>query len=256
MIENQVDLSGYHLLIATPQASGCPHDSYNVSLDNTKQLIRQHGGQVENFKTKWIADISLARSKLFGAFLRDKKYTHMIMIDDDQDWKPEEVVWMLLLKRDFLAAVSCKKCIPPEFAFNAIGDDGKIAPLFHELETNVTQLPFVGGAFVMLSRSCVEKMAASYPELEYEVDPGIVEYGVFDPIIIHDGNMKRRLSEDYAFCFRWRKIGGKCEVKLDVDLGHTGSHRFSGSLYDYFLKTQPSFSQAAQQIRMENGSKA
>lgn len=241
MTENAVDLSPYHLLIATPIADGRPEDAYNVSLDHTKQLIRQHGGQVENFKTKYVSDIALARSKLFGAFLRQKKYTHLLMIDSDQDWPPEEIAWFLLLNRDFLAAVSCKKVYPSEFAFNLIGDDGRKCLLYHELETNVAELPFVGGAFVMISRHCAEKLAESYKDLQYEVDAGVMEYAIFDPIILDDGLTRRRLSEDYAFCKRWRDIGGKVEVKMDVNLGHTGAHRFSGSLLDHFMKNQPSF---------------
>lgn len=241
---DRVDLSPYNLLIATPIGDGRPEDAYNVSLDNTKQLIRHHGGKVETFKTKYVSDIALARSKLFGAFLRNEQYSHMMMIDSDQDWLPEEVVWFLLLKRDFLAAVSVKKTCPPEFAFNAIGDDGKRWALTYETDTNVAELPFVGGAFVLISRHCAERMAQSYPELQYEVDPGTTEYAVFDPIILNDGLTKRRLSEDYAFCYRWRKIGGRVEVKMDVNLGHTGSHRFSGTLLEHLTKNQPSFSGA------------
>jgi hypothetical protein len=238
-MNDTVDLSAYNLIIATPMADGRPEDAYNASLDNTKQLIRQYGGTVANFKTKYIADIYLARAKLFSFFLRHKEATHLLMIDSDQDWKPEDVIWMLLLNRDFLAAVSCKKLYPLEFAFNMVAEDGKLAPLYHELETNVASVPFVGAAFMMISRACAEKMAASYPELEYKNPDGDMEYAVFDPIILEAG--RRRLSEDYSFCSRWRAIGGKVEVKMDVNLGHTGAHRFSGSLLDYFTKTQPSF---------------
>lgn len=233
-MSDRIDLSPYSLLIATPISDGRPEDTYNVSMDNTKQLIRQYGGKVENFKTKYVSDIAFARSKLFGAFYRNKEYTHLLMIDADQDWPPEEVAWMLLLNRDFLAAVSCKKKYPLEYAFNMVGDDGKAWVLRHEIETNVAEIPFVGGAFVMISRDCADRMVSCYPELEYNIE-NIKEYSVFDPIIIDN---KRRLSEDYAFCYRWRKIGGKIEVKMDVDLGHTGSHRFHGNLYDFLGNSQ------------------
>jgi len=237
-----VDLSPYNLLIATPMGDGRPEDAYNVSLDNTKQLIRQHGGTVNNFKTKYVSDIYLARAKLFSFFLRQKEATHMIMIDADQDWTPEDVVWMLLLQRDFLAAVSCKKVYPLEFAYNMRGDNGKIGLLYHELETNIAEMPYVGAAFLMISRKCAEKMAESYPELEYYNPDGDTEYAVFDPIILKNDGQKRRLSEDYAFCKRWRDIGGKVEVKMDVNLGHTGSHRFSGTLLEFFVNNEKSFS--------------
>lgn len=238
MIENKVDLSPYSLLIATPMADGRPEDSYNVSMDNTKQLIRQYGGRVENFKTKYISDIYYARAKLFSFFLKHTEFTHMLMIDQDQDWPPQEVIWMLMLKRDFLGAVSCKKVYPLEFAWNMRGDDGKIQPLYHEIDTNVAECPYIGAAFLMISRSCAEKIAEFYRDLEYENPDGETETAVFDPIILKN---RRRLSEDFAFCHRWKQIGGKVEVKMDVNLGHTGAHRFSGSLLEHLQKNQPSF---------------
>lgn len=239
MEENKVDLSPYNLLIATPMATGRPEDVYCTAVENTRQLIRMHGGKVENFKTKYVSDIYYARSKLFGAFLRAKQFTHMIMVDDDMGFTPEDVVWMLLLQRDMIAAVGPKKVYPIEYAFNMIGDDGKPALLYHETETNVAEVPFVGAAFMMISRACAEKMATAYPELEYEVENGVTEHSIFDSVIIN----RRRLSEDYAFCWRWRKLGGKVYVKMDCTITHTGSHTFTGNLYEYLLKTQPSFSQ-------------
>lgn len=240
MTNDKVDLSEFNLLIATPIGDGRIEDDYATSLDNTKQLIRQYGGRVENYKTKYISDISLARNKLFGAFRRNDKFTHMLSIDSDQSWEPVDVVWLLLLKRDFIAAVSCKKCFPPQYAFTMMGDNGKETPLIHEVETNVASIPYVGGAFTMISRDCAERMASSYLELQYRSDTGDIEHGVYDPMIVNDakGEKLRRLSDDYAFCRRWRDIGGKVEAKMDINLGHTGAHRFSGSLYDHIGQSQ------------------
>jgi hypothetical protein len=40
----------------------------------------------------------------------------------------------------------------------------------------------------------------------------------------------RCLSEDYAFCRRWRDIGGKVFVDLQCNLMHLGQHMFRGDL--------------------------
>lgn len=237
-MSDRVDLSAFNLLILTPIGSR-PDDTYNSSLDKTMQLIREYGGQVEVFKTRGISDIYYARSKLFGAFLRNKKYTQALMIDDDMEFMPEDVVWFLLLKRDMLAAVGTKKVFPTEFAWNMKGDDGKPWPLLLETDTNVAPVPFVGAAFMMISRNCAERLAAAYPELQYDTDDKTVEYDIFQPLIITDptGN-RRRLADDFAFCWRWRKIGGEVEVKLDCTLGHTGGHTFKGNLYHHLTSSQ------------------
>ena len=236
MIETKVDLSPYNLLIATPMATGRPEYPYNSALDQTKQLIRQYGGKVECFNTIGVSDIYYARSKLFGAFLRNTQFTHMIMIDDDMGFTPEDVIWFLLLQRDMIAAIGPKKKYPIEYAWNMTDENGKLWPLIHELETNVCEVPFAGAAFMMISRGCAEKIATAYPELEYDLED-TVEYSVFDSIIIN----RRRFSEDYAFCLRWRKLGGKVYVKMDVTLTHTGSHTFTGNLLHHIMQNQPGF---------------
>jgi hypothetical protein len=41
---------------------------------------------------------------------------------------------------------------------------------------------------------------------------------------------RRYLSEDYAFCRRWRDMGGKVWVDLNCKLTHMGQHLFGGDL--------------------------
>jgi hypothetical protein len=45
-----------------------------------------------------------------------------------------------------------------------------------------------------------------------------------------DPDSGRYLSEDYAFCRRWRDMGGKIWVDLDCKLVHLGQHLFGGEL--------------------------
>ena len=234
MTENRVDLSPFNLLIATPMATGRPEDEYNTAVEKLKYLIHEHGGKCERFKIKYVSDVYYARSRLFGTFMRAKEFTHMIMIDDDMGFDPVDVVWMLLLQRDMVAAVGVKKKFPIEFAWNLHDENGKQWPVEHELDTNVCKVPFVGAAFMLISRNCAERIAASYPELEYDLEEN-VEYSVFDSIIVG----RRRLSEDYAFCLRWRKIGGDVFVKMDITLTHTGSYTFTGNLLETLMNNQP-----------------
>src|SRR5262249_21777665 len=45
-----------------------------------------------------------------------------------------------------------------------------------------------------------------------------------------DPDSGRYLSEDYAFCRRWRDMGGKVWVDLNCKLTHMGQHLFGGDL--------------------------
>jgi hypothetical protein len=74
----------------------------------------------------------------------------------------------------------------------------------------------------------------NYPELNYTPDgppnnpQAHLHWRFFD--CMTDPDSGRYLSEDYAFCRRWRDIGGKIWVDLDCKVGHLGQHMFRGDL--------------------------
>jgi len=86
--------------------------------------------------------------------------------------------------------------------------------------------------FMMIKRNVFTKMFEKYPELICKNDhqnKDIDEYcAVFDCMI--DPDSKRYLSEDYAFCRRWQKIGGSIFADCLTVLGHIGNIRFQGNL--------------------------
>jgi hypothetical protein len=78
------------------------------------------------------------------------------------------------------------------------------------------------------------KMMKAYPELNYVPDgapnnPQQPYYWLFFDCMV-DPDSRRYLSEDYAFCRRWRDIGGKVYADMQSDLGHLGQHVFRGNL--------------------------
>ncbi|WP_035201303.1 hypothetical protein [Agrobacterium tumefaciens] len=50
--------------------------------------------------------------------------------------------------------------------------------------------------------------------------------GLFDTMI--EPGARRFLSKDYAFCRRWRDLGGKLHVDVTAKLSHMGQHRYQG----------------------------
>lgn len=242
-MSDKPDLSPYKLLIATPAMDGKFECIYKDSLFYTEKALTECGAVVHQVQARYCADVYVARAKLLGHFIRDKSFTHFMFIDADQGWFANDVSRMLLLNRDFIAAAGPKKQYPLTYAFHNVDDYSNQLPLDHELETRVAEVSEVGGAFVMISRNCVEKMVEAFPELAFNSEKDLIDYALFDPIIINKGSEYpiRRLSEDYSFCYRWRQIGGKVEVLMDVVLSHVGSHTFTGSLYEKIKLENPDF---------------
>ena len=80
----------------------------------------------------------------------------------------------------------------------------------------------------------LERMIKAYPETKYRNVHGFPTdqntndnfYALFDCII--DPQSGHYLSEDYAFCRRWRKLGGEIWIDLRSKLTHVGPYAFKG----------------------------
>jgi len=81
---------------------------------------------------------------------------------------------------------------------------------------------------MVIKRHVFKTLMKNYPELNYTARWAAQQIrkrictGVF--LRLHDGSGSGRyLSEDYAFCRRWRDIGGKIWVDLDCKLAISAS---------------------------------
>jgi hypothetical protein len=219
-------LDGYSVQFATPCATSSYVREYVSAFHNTTCVLIELGATVDWAEFPGCADLALARAKIFGNFLRSS-HTRLFMIDDDMSWHFNDVVRILLTKKDFVGAAGPKKTAKLEFAANNCSDEGVILPT--EQEDGLALVTEVGAAFMALSKTAAQKMADAYPDLAFDGDDGVKEFAVYDPMIVGK-TRKRRLSEDFAFCHRWRAIGGKIHLLPDVVLQHVGRSVWEGAL--------------------------
>jgi hypothetical protein len=221
------DLKGVSLYIGTPSGAGQYDRRYVRALMQTVEMIRAAGGEVDWGEMPYCADLSHARARILGAFLRSR-HTHWLMIDDDMGWSPHDVLRLLQTKLDLVGGAGPKKMYPLRFCIHSRDEFGReVYGAYHE-NTDTLEVTGIGTGFLMASRSCIERMVAAYPELIFDPGEGQTEHALFDPIIVN----KTRYSDDFAFCYRWRKIGGAVHVLPGVKLAHVGAHCFEGSLLD------------------------
>lgn len=231
-------LSDVRLLIATPAGDGRYDGLYQTALFGTIALLRQCGATVNFSEMKFCSDITLARNKMFGTFLRSDA-THMLSIDSDMGWNPQDAVRLLSHGKDYVAVAGPRKVFPPSFAAQNCDPNGHAMPLRQEAGSGLFEISHVGMAFALVTKSWAERMATAYADLEFSGDDGRTEYGVFNPMIVK----RRYMSEDYAACERWRALGGKCFVDPTVSLQHVGTYVWSGDWLSHLQQTalaQPS----------------
>lgn len=228
MSENK-PLSHLSVQFATPCYDGKYHREYVRGFHNSACVLIELGAKVDWAEFPGCADLALARTKIFGNFLRSD-HTHLFKIDADMGFHFDDVVRVLLTGKDFVGAAGPKKTKKLEFAANNCDDEGNLLPLLIEADTGLIEVTEVGAAFMCISKECVKKMADAYPDTQFDGDEGVIEYGLYDSFVVGKAPKRRRLSEDFAFCHRWRCIGGKIYLLPDIRLQHVGTAVWDGAL--------------------------
>ena len=107
-----------------------------------------------------------------------------------------------------------------------------------QVKNGLIEVLDAGTGFMLIKRGVLEQMIKAFPEIKYvrdmtslNADGSIdrttdTQYALFDGSI--DEESRRYLSEDYTFCRRWQKIGGRIWTDPEIVLNHVGTHVFRG----------------------------
>ncbi len=169
--------------------------------------------------------ITRGRNSLVAKMLHfEPKSTHLMFIDADIGFEPEEIFKLVLADKDVAGGLYPKKALPISYVVNRVPDAKK--------EGNLVEVMNLGTGFMLIKREVIESMIAAHPELHYQDSIGLdpkyapFKYALFDTEI--DPDTKEYLSEDYLFCKRWRDMGGKIWADLSITLNHLGYFTFRG----------------------------
>jgi hypothetical protein len=230
-----------HLFVATPCYGGQVYQRYMQCVCLLMQYGAAHNIRVAVELLGRESLITRGRNMLVSKFM-DSQATHLFFIDADTGFEIKQVLRMLEFDRDVVAGMYPLKIIDWDEAalkrahagepldYAAIRFVGTPAePLVRE--GDFVEGTYAGTGFMLIKREVIARMFEAYPELKYRsahnsndayLSPN--QYALFDTAI--DPETKEYLSEDYAFCQRWRKLGGKIWLDLDSRLVHIGSNEF------------------------------
>ena len=88
---------------------------------------------------------------------------------------------------------------------------------------------------MLIKRRVLERMITAYPETKFEVAHTYPRVTKQSPkpicaVRLHDRKGSNiYLSEDFAFCQRWRALGGKIWLDTQSRLTHTGVYAYEGT---------------------------
>ena len=234
------------LFVATPCYGGMVHQRYMMSAIRLLQTAPALGIRVAVELLGYDSLVTRSRNTLVAKFLDDEKATHLMFIDADVAFDAAQVVRMLRFDADVVAGIYPLKMIlwdAVSVAHAEAGEPIESAPLryvgvpcqgeeFESRDGFVTGV-YAGTGFMLIRREVLVRMIAAYPEMRYTAahtqpvpSQSPNQYALFDCMI--DPETGHYLSEDYAFCKRWRAIGGTLWLDTKGELTHIGTHEFEG----------------------------
>lgn len=182
--------------------------------------------------------LSAARNTLVSMFMDIPDATDLFFIDADVGFDPVAVIKLLDRNEGIVAGVYPLKRDTPQFPVRIktidnvpIGKGSSRIDCLIEAESLPT-------GFMRIKRDVIVEMQKAYPELKYESSnvAGIVSKG-YDLFNMGVNLSKKWTTEDYAFCDRWRAIGGQLWLYPDITFQHVGTKAFKGNYFDYLPKS-------------------
>ena len=256
---NIEELKKKRLFVATPMYGGMNHGLYMKSCLDLQATMGKYGVET---KFSFLFNESLitrARNYLVDEFLRTD-YTHLLFIDSDIHFNPQDVLALLALDKDVIGGPYPKKSMNWGNIAQAARTHPDLNP--KELENLVGEYVFnvvkgtqqfqvteplegmeIGTGYMLVNRTVFDKMAVEYPTIKYKpdhvgqanFDGSRYIHAYFDTVIdtkdsIVGGGSDRYLSEDYMFCQMWRKMGGQIYLCPWMKTQHIGTYAFTGNM--------------------------
>lgn len=249
------------LCILTPCFAGQCTTNYVICLMNTMELFRNMGILLRIEFCKNDSLVSRARNNLVAKAMSDPEVTHIMFIDNDITWNPNDILKLIQSNKEIVGGIyplksyDWSKMSNPHFIKDNIERKEKSAlkdklsnekmvkynllkynvnyldPMLH-VEHNLAKVKHIATGFMMIQRSCIEKMMERYFYTKYTDDVSFLDphenkmaYALFDCGVCDD----HYYSEDWMFCDRWSKMGGSIWIDISINLTHSGPEDFEGS---------------------------
>lgn len=195
------------------------HEAHFRSCLNLKESLLQGGVGHDWLTGRNESLVTRARNEMTASFLKTS-HTHMMWLDADIEFDPEDVAKIWQMDADVGVGIYCMKKKAEQWY--AAWIDGKLVKDLDQFSGPV-EVDYAGTGFMMIRRNVIEALVEKSGS--YEGPMGTTPALYMTPI--EDGVF---LSEDYFFCKRAREAGFKIMADPSVRLIHWGQFPFGADV--------------------------
>jgi len=255
-----------HLVVATPCFAGQVASIYAGSIFHLQRAARSRSNlDLTVLMRDGDALITRARANLVTLFLDNPSATHLLFVDADIGFTPDQVFRLIDSEADMVAGLYPVKRVNWDKAKRMLESGQPMAPsdaLDYVLEIDnpdhvvavngFARVRFAGTGFLMIRRHVLERMCQhpAYAALQFSREHSLDalegssnRFALFECMI--DQQTGTYLSEDFSFCKRWTDIGGEIWADLESRLDHVGPSVFRGDVSSQFAAASARASHAA-----------
>lgn len=226
----QGEKSPCHAFLATPSYPGPVSPAYLRSMLQSGKALQEAGITWDHYLLAEHCHVDDARNFIVRDFLMSSCDT-LVFLDADVGWEPADLVRLIQHDRDLVAGVYPKRGDGQPFPV-------RVAP-GTELRADAAGLVEVQGAptgFMKIRRHVLEKMVEANKDRQYRWEGFREDQPAYTLIFERTYGNGVRMSGDYAFCQKWRDLGGKVYVDPFMNFLHSGTKEYSGCLAEYWKR--------------------
>jgi predicted O-methyltransferase YrrM len=218
------DRPGPHIFIAIPCHGEISAPTFAAFFEGG-QMLDAAGFNITLCIEAGNCHVDDARNSLVREFLKTD-CTDLVFIDADVGFRCEDLLKLVSVDRDVVGGVYPKKEDVESFPVLTIP-----GPLQADGD-GLVEVEGVPTGFLRIKRHVLEKLGEDAVSFIGQAgDP--VPYRVIYERIVSGG---QRRSGDYAFCHKWRELGGRIFVDPEMEFTHTGAKTWSGTLGAYWKR--------------------
>lgn len=234
-LSNQISI-----LVLTPSYGGQIYVGYLSSIIKLERLCKEKNIIIDYEFCYNESLIPRARNTLVDKFMNSSNYTHLLFLDADIQFEPEDIIKMLEYNKPLVGGVYPKKNINWDKITNLINNNNEKKLTYEEIQSIIKdavvillddttinlqeefiETRYTGTGILLIQRNVLEKMKESFPNDIYAAEN--TKYFRYFDTELKNGIY---LSEDYWFCDRWRQLGGKVYIYTKFRCKHWGTYAY------------------------------
>lgn len=226
------------LMIGVPEKPAWVAGEHERSKLVTQRLFFERGLHLRCIAIPDCAWIGHARAAIVAKFMASD-CTHLLMIDNDVSWQPEDIFRVLGHDVPFVGAVQPARKREGKFQLGTRSREPGAGRFKYDPATQLLTAERISAAFNLIRRDCIERLMEAHPHLQarraadwYMKGDEAAKpyfYGFWEQRIV-DGDWP---GEDHAFCDRLVDAGIPVMVDPWIKLGHWVEVCRYGSLGEY-----------------------